>query len=210
MKLRAENRKTDGSSTAPFWSTWHIRSRTAGSIVAVAVLILSPVASVSAQQAKLDISGGYGFLNGGDLWNGYGLGWIAAGEWGASRWLSLVVEASRYQSRQDIGFIDVEHTVGNLVTGPRLWLKRPRVSPFAHVLAGVTQVGVVADTSGPVESAGADTVLSGMLQIGGGIELPLSNVLDLRIGIDYPRILVDHLSDQSRFWTGLVYRIGGL
>jgi len=96
------------------------------------------------------------------------------------------------------------------VTGPRLWFKRPRVSPFAHVLAGVTQVGIVADTNSPVESAGADTALSAMLQIGGGIELPLSNVLDLRIGIDYHRVLVDHLSDQSRFWTGLVYRIGGL
>ena len=210
MKLRAEYRKTDESRTAPFRSTWHIRSWAAGLIVAVAVFILSPVASVSAQQARLDISGGYSFLNGGDLWNGYGLGWIAAGEWNTSRWLSLVVEASRYQSRQDVGFIDVEHTVGNLVTGPRLWFKRPRARPFAHLLAGVTQVGVAANTSGPVESTGADTTLSAMLQIGGGIELPLSNVLVLRIGIDYHRVLVDHLSDQSRFWTGLVYRIGGL
>lgn len=200
--------ETEEPNSAPLRSGWRLRSWV-GPIIAVTVLVLTPPARLSAQEAGLEFSGGYSFLDGEDLVSGYGLGWQAEGGWRTLRGPSLVVETSRHQSVQDVGFIDVEATVWSLVAGPRFRLKRQTFSPFAHILAGATQVGFVANTSGPIESTGADNAISTMLQVGGGIELPLSPRFGLKITMDYRRVIANHLSDQYRFSTGVVYRVAG-
>ena len=151
------------------------------------------------------MGGGYAFLGGAGLAEGYGAGWFADGGWRATRWLSLVGEAGRHRWRQDLGFIDAETNVDSLAAGVRILHRRPRFAPYVQILVGAVRVNRTTRLVFPVESAVVEDGVSGTLQIGGGIQVPLANRLAVRIGADYRRVFDAVPLHHHRFFTGAVY-----
>ena len=65
-------------------------------VVAVAcgvlVFLALPTSGWAQKPGSLEVAGGYGLLGGGELVDGFGLGWFAEGGWRTTRWLSLTAE----------------------------------------------------------------------------------------------------------------------
>ncbi len=170
------------------------------------VLLTIPDSGWAQEPGSFDVAGGYSVLGDIELVDGFGLGWFAEGGWHTTRWLSLVGEVSRHRRTQDVGFIDFEVTLLTVLAGPRIRMPAPRFTPFVHLLAGTTRLGIVARTSIPIDSIGIDAATYGTLQIGGGIDVPLADRLALRVGADYRRVFTDAGLNEARVLTGAVYR----
>ena len=74
-----------------------------------------------------------------------------------------------------------------------------------QILVGAVRVNRTTRLVFPVESAVVEDGVSGTLQIGGGIQLPLSARLAVRIGADYRRVFDAYRLHHHRFFTGAVY-----
>ena len=179
-----------------------------GRVAAAACVIVatgSPAFGQTPAAPAFDVGGGYAFLGGAELAEGYGAGWFVDGGWRATRWLSLVGEAGRHRRRQDLGFIDAETNVDSLAAGVRILHRRPRFAPYGQFLVGAVRVKRTTRLAFPVESAVVEDGVSGAMQIGGGLQLPLSARLAVRIGADYRRVFDDVPLHHHRFFTGAVY-----
>ena len=175
--------------------------------VVAACLLLATASPALAQPGggfAFEAGGGYAFLGGAGTVDGYGAGWFADGGWRATPWLTVAGEVGRHQRRQDLGFIDADTTVESLLAGIRLIHRRPRFAPYAQIMVGAVRVTRTASLAFPVAAAAGESVY-GALQAGGGIELPLSARLAVRIGADYRRVLDAPGLHQHRFLTGAVY-----
>lgn len=152
-----------------------------------------------------EAGGGYAFLGGAGTVEGYGAGWFVDGGWRATRWLTVASEFGRHRRLQDLGFIDAETTVESLAAGVRILHRRPRFAPYAQFLIGAVRVERTAYLTFPVDAAAGEATVYGALQVGGGIELPVSARLAVRIGADYRRVLDTVGLHHHRFVTGAVY-----
>ena len=183
-----------------------------GRVAAAACVIVaagSPAFGQAPEAPAFEVGGGYAFLGGAGATEGYGAGWFADGGWRATSWLSLVGEVGRHRRRQDIGFIDFETNVDSAMAGVRLLHRRPRFAPYAQVLLGAVRVERTTHLAFPVDSVAGEDAAYGALQIGGGIQLPLSARLAIRIGADYRRVFDAYRLHHHRFFTGAVYTFGG-
>ena len=180
---------------------------TGGAALAIWLIMAagSPAFGQTPEAPAFELGGGYAFLGGAGLAEGYGAGWFADGGWRATRWLSLVGEAGRHRWRQDLGFIDAETNVDSLAAGVRILHRRPRFAPYVQILVGAVRVNRTTRLVFPVESAVVEDGVSGTLQIGGGIQLPLPARLAVRIGADYRRVFDAYRLHHHRFFTGAVY-----
>ena len=169
------------------------------------VAAVSPAFGQSGDTHAFEAGGGYAFLGGAGTVEGYGAGWFADGVWRATRWLTVAGEFGRHRRRQDLGFIDADTIVESLVAGVRLIHRRPRFTPYGQVLVGAVRVERTARLAFPVDVAAGEATVYGALQVGGGIELPLSTRLAVRIGADYRRVLDAVGLNHHRFFTGAVY-----
>ena len=177
----------------------------AASVVTLLLLIHSAT-GLAEESGAISVSGGYSYLSGAGQTDGFGLGWFAGGGWQATNWVTLVGEVSRHRRTQDVGFLDVEVTHQAALAGARFHLRRLRLSPFVHLLAGVTRLDLVARTSVPVDAVGRDAATYGTLQLGGGIETPLTGRFSLRLHADYRRIFTDGGTNCINVGTGVLYR----
>jgi opacity protein-like surface antigen len=178
-------------------------------VAGVLVILALPASGWAQEPGSLEVAGGYSFLGHSELFDGFGLGWLAEGGWRATRRLSLTAEVSRHRRTQDVGFIDVDVTFQSILAGPRIWLSTTRFALFVHTLAGVTSLDVVARSTFPIDSNANDSASYGTLQIGGGVEVPLNDRLALRVGADYRRVFTADGLHDPRFSTGAAYRFGG-
>ena len=179
-----------------------------GRVAAAACVIVatgSPAFGQTRDAPAFEAGGGYAFLGGAGTTEGYGAGWFADGGWRATSWLTLAGEVGRHRRRQDIGFIDTETNVDSLVAGVRIIHRRPRFAPYVQVMAGAVRVERTAHLAFPVDSMVGETGVYGTLQVGGGIQLPVSTRLAVRIGADYRRVLDAVGLHHHRFFTGAVY-----
>ena len=181
---------------------------TIGRVAAAACVIVatgSPAFGQTRDAPAFEVGGGYAFLGGAELAEGYGAGWFADGGWRATRWLTLVGEAGRHRRRQDLGFIDAETNVDSLAAGVRFLHRRPRFAPYAQLLVGAVRVKRTTHLAFPVDAMAGEDDIYGTLQIGGGLELPLSTRLAVRIGADYRHVFDAVPLHHHRFFTGAVY-----
>ena len=165
----------------------------------------SPAFGQTRDAPSFEVGGGYAFLGGAELAEGYGAGWFADGGWRATRWLSLVGEAGRHHRRQDLGFIDVKTNVDSLVAGVRVLQRRPRFVPYVQVLVGAVRVKRTTHLAFPVDAMAGEDDIHGTLQIGGGLQIPLSTRLAVRVGADYRHVFDTVPLHHHRFVTGAVY-----
>ena len=91
------------------------------------------------------------------------------------------------------------------MAGVRIIHRRPRFGPYVQVMAGAVRVERTAHLAFPVDSMVGETGVYGTLQVGGGIQLPVSTRLAVRIGADYRRVLDAVGLHHHRFFTGAVY-----
>ena len=163
-----------------------------------------PDAAAAQPAGRWEAGGGVGFLTGGDRLDGVAAGVLVDGGWRPSTRLALVVEASRHRVTQDVGFFEAEVTFDAVLIGPRVRFRAAGVPVFAHLLAGAGRAAVSARTTMPVVAVGEDRATEGAIQIGGGLEAPLTRRLHLRAGLDYRRATGDTPLDQLRVSTGVV------
>ncbi len=156
-----------------------------------------------------EVGGGYAFLGGAGTDEGYGAGWFVDGGWRATSWLTLVGDLGRHRRPQDLGFIDVDTTVDSLVAGVRIIHRRPRFAPYVQVMLGAVRVKRTAHLAFPVDSVTGEAGIYGTLQVGGGIELPVSTRMAVCIGADYRRVFNALRLHHHRFVTGAVYTFSG-
>ena len=169
------------------------------------VAAAGPVFAQTGDAHAFEAGGGYAFQGGAGTVEGYGAGWFAGGGWRATRWLTVAGEFGRHRRLQDLGFIDAETTVESLAAGVRILHRRPRFTPYAQFLVGAVRVERTAYLTFPVDAAAGEATFYGALQVGGGVELPVSARLAVRIGADYRRVLDAIGLHHHRFVTGAVY-----
>lgn len=181
-------------------------SRTGALLALAAVVCLIPLDTARAQTpGPVEAGGGVAFLGSDDLIDGFAGGWFVEGGWRSADWLTLVVEVGRHRVTQDVGFLDTDVTFDTAVAGARVRFGVAGLRPYGHFLVGAARLALVARTTTPVATAGADAATHPVLQLGGGLETPLRGRLRLRIGADYRRVSTDRGLDQVRVSTGLIW-----
>lgn len=189
----------------PEWHAVIPIARTVAVAAWLSIAAANPAFGQSGDDHAFEAVGGYAFLGGAGTTEGYGAGWFADGGWRATRWLTVAGEFGRHRRRQDIGFIDAETNVDSLVAGVRIVHRRPRFAPYAQFMVGAVRVQRTAHLSFPVDAAAGEATVYGTLQVGGGVELPVSTRLAVRFGADYRRVLDAVGLHHHRFVTGAVY-----
>ncbi len=192
-------------SSRPEWHAVIPVARAVAVATWLSIAVASPAFGQSGDMHAFEAGGGYAFLGGAGTTEGYGAGWFADGGWRATRWLTVAGEFGRHGRRQDLGFIDAETRVDSLVAGVRIVHRRPRFAPYAQFMVGAVRVERTAHLSFPVAAAAGEAAVYGALQVGGGVELPLSARLAVRVGADYRRVLDAVGLHHHRFVTGAVY-----
>jgi len=179
---------------------------------ALAVAILLLARPVRAQERRaFEVVGAYTFLGSSAIVDGYGLGWVAGVGWHLADWLAIVGEIGASRQTQQMGFLELDAGFRGAFVGPRVsWsVGTRRVRPSAHVLGGALQLDLRLRSAFPAGAFGRDDETYSALQFGGALDAPLNDRLALRLALDRRRVFGPEGFNQSRFQTGVVYRLGG-
>lgn len=164
-----------------------------------AVLACWPL--TAAELPRVQVFGGYSFesLHGPDnSWSGYH-GWNASAAVRVYGNLSALADAGGHYGRE---MEVVDNSVHTLLFGPRMNLRRGRISPFVHTLFGVSRLR--ADSGGPAFVENAFTFAAG-----GGVDLRVTRRLSARLlQADYlRRRFFGQNPDLFRVSAGLVLQL---
>ena len=188
-------------------------------LLSVALPFLLSVAAVAQEYPSVELFGGYSYFrpDGGGNFNG----WNASVAGNANRWFGVVGDFSGHYASETIlsivgpgGSIEAgaKANIYNLLFGPRFTYRaNPRVSPFAHILFGVTRahvegrarVGTVTVTISESDSAFAGA-------LGGGFDVRLAERVGLRV-VQAEYVLTrreGQTGNHFRVSTGIVFRFG--
>jgi hypothetical protein len=127
-------------------------------------------------------------------------GWNASAAY-PFRWkVSAVADFAGYYGRENEV---VDTSVHTFLFGPRLTLHDGRISPFVHVMFGVSRLR--ANSGGPVLTRNAFTIAAG-----GGVDLRISHRWSVRVvQFDYVRqSFFNEAPDGGRLSAGVVFRFG--
>ena len=174
-------------------------------VVLLAIALAMPARASAQEVAPLEVAGGYTFLDNSEIVDAFGAGWLAGGAWNATRWLALAVEVNDSWQQQSEGFLHVEASFFSILAGPRIAASVGRLRPFVQVLAGRSQIEIVASSDFPFPSTGESVDIHPALQIGGGVDIPVGAGFSVRVAFDYRRVFAPVEVNQRRFLTGLVY-----
>ena len=168
--------------------------------LAFGALAASPAAG---QGERLELGGGIAFLSSDRLTDGYAGGWFVDGGWRLAPSLTAVVVGGRHRVTQDVGFFDTEVTFDTVLVGARYRFVVGSLRPFVQLLAGRGRVAVAARATSPIATGGDDDATHVTLQLGGGLETPLSESLRLRVGVNYRRVEADTALNQIVISSGV-------
>ena len=178
----------------------------------VVTSVLAPFSSASAQTPKVEISGGYQALHALDEM--LPAGWYVEIARNGNRWFGIVGEVGgAYRTKSERisnnQIADVASTLHTFMGGVRLSARLNRRIVLVHpVLIGGAHASVRTD-------AGAQALRSSetqfALQPGLGINLAVTQDLDMRVAADYRRVVVggDRIDENEyRFILGIVLPFG--
>jgi opacity protein-like surface antigen len=192
-------------------------------LVSALALLLVAARPATAQSApRVDLSGGYQFLNlsAEDDNEALGTGWYVDIAGNLHRYVGIVFDVggsykslSRSESFFDEQFtatvdLRVHQFMGGMRLNGRL---NPTLVPFAEVLVG--GVNVSAEVAGSATIGGTpvfsfsdeESATKFGLQAGGGVDFLFSDRVGVRVGVDYLRIFDDEGSVNAfRFAAGIV------
>ena len=161
---------------------------------------------------RLELYGGYAFLEFPDASQSYPLGWVGSAAYNLKRWLGVVGEVSgSYSSEEVPGVGSASSSIHSFLGGSRLSMRRQGLTPFFEALFGVTRTDL-SGTVGPFSVGAARTDFT--VQAGLGADFPVTETMAVRATVDFRTLYAgDESLGQTRFTTGLVYRMhptGGL
>lgn len=185
-------------------------------ILIASLLLALPLVALAQDQPKVEIFGGYSYLNPNDDDDLHG--WNASVTGNLNKWFGLKADFSGYYESYD-GIAGSKIKVRNyffMSGGQFAYRKSDRIQPFAHVMAGTVllrlkqkNIPCPATVLGCVNSFSASDTGFAMM-FGGGVDLKIAKSLAARlIQADY--VLVRNEGETGhgfRLSTGLVYRIG--
>ncbi len=166
----------------------------------LSVLLAMPL--VAADTPKGELMGAYSVLNDRELDETFNVGFVASGAVYLSDSAALVGEVGgNYKTIEGIDL-----SVTTLMGGFKFAGHGSGATPFLQVLAGAARA------KGSVGGLGVDVSATNTkfaVQPGIGLDLRLSDAVDLRIGGDYRRIFTEHEgTNEFRGYAGLVFKIG--
>jgi hypothetical protein len=174
------------------------------------LLVLLPGATRAQEIPKLELYGGYSYLRADDVSAGANMhGWGAAVTGNTNGWFGVTLDFSGHYRGIDARPDTAARVNTHLMTvGPRFsYRASERLTPFAHIMAGVGRSGYRADTL----AGSFDGVhYSYALVAGGGIDLKLANRLAWRLfqGDYVVTRFAGRYEHHVRLSTGLVLRSG--
>ena len=202
------------------------------------LILVASLSTMAQDYPKAEVFGGYSFLHADDSLSFRSAGGANLHGWNASvtanldRWFGLTADFSgHYDSSSSIqelvppfppGFppipsftttVKSSTNVHTFMVGPRFsYRKNEKITPFAHVLFGVSRRHLDSDVSfigfGRTSFSANDTSFAGA--VGGGLDVAMGKNLALRV------IQADYLltrafgnnANNARISTGIVFRFG--
>jgi opacity protein-like surface antigen len=194
--------------------------RKASYAIGACVLMFLTAPTASAQEGDelplpvAEASAGYAFMRDTTIEENFPAGWYFSTAANLTRWFGVAGEVNGSHKTLD-GFVlapvSVKASLYTFMGGPRFFIKRGRIVPFAQVLAGAAHLRFNAtDTS--LDADGSDTKFA--LQPGGGVTVLLTPNASVRGAVDYRRIVFteddefDEDESQVRFIAGVVFGWG--
>jgi opacity protein-like surface antigen len=163
----------------------------------------------------VETSAGYAYLRDTTIEEDFPQGWYFSAAANLNAWFGLAGEITGAHKK----LVDLEPITakGNLYTfmgGPRFFLKRGRIVPFAQVLVGSAHLRWTATAPiGALDTTDSDTKFA--FQPGGGLTFLLAQHVSLRGAVDYRRIVFtsdddfdDEDESQVRVSAGVVFGWG--
>ena len=180
-------------------------------LLLIVILCLVIPTAIHAQEAsKLEVYGGYSYLRADDVSAGANMnGWGAAVTGNTNGWFGVTLDFSGHYRGIDARPETEARVNTHLMTvGPRFTYRgNERITPFAHVLAGVGRSGYRADTlAGRFDGVH----YSSALVAGGGVDLKLAENLAWRLfqGDYVVTRFAGRYEHHLRLSTGLVLQRG--
>jgi opacity protein-like surface antigen len=176
---------------------------------AICVLCLALFAALPAyaqeEVPKAEVFGGYSWA-GGDFH-----GWGASVTGNVNRWLGLTADFSGHYSRSgEPGVFVVRERAHSFLFGPRVSLRRKRVTPFAYALFGGVRFRGELSAPPPLNLFASDDDTGFNMALGGGLDVKLTRRVSLRaFQLDYMRpTFFGEAHNRGRLAFGLVLRLG--
>jgi hypothetical protein len=184
-------------------------------LLTVSFLLALPLVALAQDAPKVEIFGGYSYLNpndGDDLH-----GWNASVTGNVNKWFGIKSDFSGYyEGYNTVGGAKVRVSDHFFLAGGQFTYRgNDRVQPFAHVMAGTVLLRAKTNRICSATTAGCVSEVrvsdSGFAMVlGGGVDVKIAKALAARlIQADYVYVRNDGFNNHGfRLSTGLVVRIG--
>jgi len=177
-------------------------------IVVMSVLAFAVTAPALAQtMPTVEISAGYNYLyfagDDGDDGVSVPIGWYGEIAGNLSRNIAVVGHVTgNYRGEEESG-IEADASFHTFTGGVRFIGRTPQANPFAQVLFGAARESLSLNVPGLGSDDDSDT--TGVMLLGGGVNLLPEAAVGVRIGADYIRGLGDGGGNAFRFNIGIVF-----
>ena len=189
-------------------------------VIGVCIFVFSSAPSVSAQEVGAPLlplgeaSAGYAFMRDTTTEENFPAGWYFSAAANLNQWFGLAGEITgAHKKLTDLEPVTAKANFYTFMGGPRFFVKRGRIVPFAQVLAGAAHLRWKA--TGPIGALDpTDTDTKFAFQPGGGVTVLLTPNVSVRGAVDYRRIVFtdadefDEDNSQVRAIAGVVFGWG--
>ena len=167
--------------------------------VSLFCVLLTVPCPVVAQDRVGEVAGGYSFLRDFQAKENFPAAWFASGAYNITNWLAAVGEVGGSYKSTDFVVDSVSYStttrLHTVLVGGRYSRRVKSAAAFLQVLAGPAWESggttIFRESVGPTDRKIA-------LQPGGGIDIPLTGRLGLRLGADYRRIFADRRTTPEK------------
>ena len=186
-------------------------------LITVSFLLALPLVALAQDAPKVEVFGGYSYLNPKDADDLHG--WNASVTGNVNKWFGIKTDVSGYYDSANVpGIAKVNLSSYLILAGGQFTYRgNERVQPFAHVMAGTTYDRIRTRVSCTPGTLGCSAFANGRfsdagfaLVLGGGVDLKVAKALAVRlIQADYVYSRNEGFNDHAlRLSTGLVLRLG--
>ena len=150
---------------------------------------------------RVEVFGGYSYAGG----NFHG--WNASVTGNVNKWFGVTADFSGYHGVDSGPNFEERQSVHTYMVGPKISLRRKRLTAFAYALFGGSRISSRATEFGQQFSA-SDTGSS--IALGGGLDVKVNDRIAIRaFQIDYLRAnLFNEVNNRGRLSFGVVLRLG--
>ena len=194
--------------------------RRALDLIGCCTFVLGAALSAAAQERSApalslgEVSAGYAFMRDTTTEENFPAGWYSSAAVNLNHWFGVAGEVTgAHKTLTDAAPLSLKANLFTFMGGPRVFIKRGRVVPFAQVLAGAAQLRwKTTQSTGAFAASGTDTKFA--WQPGGGVTVLLTRNVSLRGAVDYRRIVFtdedefDEDNSQVRGIAGVVFGWG--